>query len=55
MCTQARAIHRVAIASIPPLLHEVLEAAHLELHDIDWVIPASNVGACDSKGHGRSE
>jgi hypothetical protein len=25
------------------LLHEVLEAAHLELHDIDWVIPI-NVG-----------
>jgi 3-oxoacyl-[acyl-carrier-protein] synthase-3 len=50
MRTQARAIHRVAIASIPPLLHEVLEAAHLELHDIDWVIPHQTSARAIRKG-----
>jgi 3-oxoacyl-[acyl-carrier-protein] synthase-3 len=39
MFTQARAIHRAAISSIPPLLREALDAADLKMHDIDWVIP----------------
>jgi 3-oxoacyl-[acyl-carrier-protein] synthase-3 len=39
MFTQSRAIHRAAVANIPPLLREVLDAAHLGMSDIDWVIP----------------
>jgi 3-oxoacyl-[acyl-carrier-protein] synthase-3 len=38
MFTKARAIHKMAIADTPPLLHEVLEATGLALHDIDHVI-----------------
>ena len=55
MRTQARAIHRVAIASIPPLLHEVLEAADLELHDIDWVIPHQTSARAIRKGMAEVE
>ncbi len=50
MFTQARAIHRVAIASIPPLLREVLDAAGLELSDIDWVIPHQTSARAIRKG-----
>jgi 3-oxoacyl-[acyl-carrier-protein] synthase-3 len=39
MFTQSRAIHRAAVANIPPLLREVLDAAHLGMSNIDWVIP----------------
>jgi 3-oxoacyl-[acyl-carrier-protein] synthase-3 len=39
MYTQARAIHRVAIADTPALLQEALDAAGLEIGDIDHVIP----------------
>jgi 3-oxoacyl-[acyl-carrier-protein] synthase-3 len=39
MFTKARAIHRVAIADTPTVLREVLDAAGLEVPDIDHVIP----------------
>ncbi len=39
MFTKARAIHRVAIADLPFLFHEALEAAGMDSGDIDHVIP----------------
>lgn len=39
MVTEARAIHRVAIADSPPLLAEVLEESGLDFGQIDHVIP----------------
>lgn len=39
MLTDARGIHRVAIADTPPLLDELLGQANLHLDDIDWLIP----------------
>ena len=39
MFTQARAIHRAAIAAIPPLFREVLDANDIGLDDVDFVIP----------------
>jgi 3-oxoacyl-[acyl-carrier-protein] synthase-3 len=50
MFTQSRAIHRAAIANIPPLLHEVLDAAHLEMSDIDCVIPHQTSARAIRKG-----
>lgn len=38
MFTNARAIHKAAISNTPVLLHEVLDAAGLSIHDIDHVI-----------------
>src|ERR1700739_4241538 len=38
MFTDSRAIQRVAISDTPLLLHEVLEAAGIAIHDIDHVI-----------------
>jgi 3-oxoacyl-[acyl-carrier-protein] synthase-3 len=39
MFTKARAIHRVAIADTPTLLREALDAAGLDIDEIDHVIP----------------
>lgn len=38
MFTDARGIHRAAMSNTPLLLHEVLDAAGLSMHDIDHVI-----------------
>ena len=50
MFTRAREIHRVAIASIPPLLREALDAANLDMSDIDWVIPHQTSARAIRKG-----
>jgi 3-oxoacyl-[acyl-carrier-protein] synthase-3 len=39
MFTKSRAIHRVAIADMPMLLKEALDAAGLSIEDVDHVIP----------------
>lgn len=39
MFTQARKIHRVAIADSPPILKKALERSGLDLKDIDHIIP----------------
>ncbi|MGH8977440.1 MAG: 3-oxoacyl-ACP synthase III family protein [Acidimicrobiia bacterium] len=50
MFTRARAIHQAAISSIPPLLRETLDAAGLEMSDIDWVIPHQTSARAIRKG-----
>ncbi len=50
MFTQSRAIHRVAIANIPPLLREALDATGLDMADIDWVIPHQTSARAIRKG-----
>jgi 3-oxoacyl-[acyl-carrier-protein] synthase-3 len=50
MFTRAREIQRVAIASIPPLLREALDAANLDMNDIDWVIPHQTSARAIRKG-----
>ena len=39
MFTQSRALQAAAIADVPTVLREVLDATGLEMTDIDWVIP----------------
>jgi 3-oxoacyl-[acyl-carrier-protein] synthase-3 len=39
MVTDARGIHRVAMADTPPLLEQLLAARGLTLPEIDWLIP----------------
>ena len=39
MFTQSRALQDAAIADVPGVLREVLDATGLEIGDIDWVIP----------------
>jgi 3-oxoacyl-[acyl-carrier-protein] synthase-3 len=39
MYTDARAIHKFAIAAMPPLVREALDRAGLELDEIDYLIP----------------
>lgn len=50
MFTDARAIHRAAIANTPVLLHEVLEAAGISMHDIDHVITHQTSARAIRKG-----
>jgi 3-oxoacyl-[acyl-carrier-protein] synthase III len=50
MFTKARAIHRVAIADMPVLLREALEAAGLRIDDIDHVIPHQTSARAIRKG-----
>lgn len=50
MFTDARAIHQVAMADTPLLLHEVLDAAGIALHDIDHVITHQTSARAIRKG-----
>jgi 3-oxoacyl-[acyl-carrier-protein] synthase-3 len=50
MFTDARAIHRVAMADTPLLLHEVLDTAGIALHDIDHVITHQTSARAIRKG-----
>jgi 3-oxoacyl-[acyl-carrier-protein] synthase-3 len=53
MFTDARAIHRAAIADMPYLLKEALEAAGLTIGDVDHVIPHQTSVRAIRKGMGR--
>jgi 3-oxoacyl-[acyl-carrier-protein] synthase III len=53
MFTNARAIHRAAIADMPYLLQEALEAAGLTIGDIDYVIPHQTSVRAIRKGMGK--
>ena len=44
MFTDARGIHRAAMANTPLLLHEVLDTVGISLHDIDHVITHQTSG-----------
>lgn len=50
MYTDSRGIHRAAIEDLPPLLREALDAAGVELHDIDWVVPHQTSARAIRKG-----
>ena len=50
MFTDSRAIQRVAISDTPVLLHEVLEAAGIAIHDIDHVITHQTSARAIRKG-----
>ena len=50
MFTKARTIHNVAIAGIPPLLREVLDATGIDLGDVDYVIPHQTSARAIRKG-----
>jgi 3-oxoacyl-[acyl-carrier-protein] synthase-3 len=50
MFTDSRAIHRVAIADTPLLLHEVLDTAGISIHDIDHVITHQTSARAIRKG-----
>ena len=50
MFTNSRAIQRAAIADTPLLLHEVLDAASISLHDIDHVITHQTSARAIRKG-----
>jgi 3-oxoacyl-[acyl-carrier-protein] synthase III len=53
MFTDARAIHRAAIADMPFLLQEALDAAGLTIGDVDHVIPHQTSVRAIRKGMGR--
>ncbi len=53
MFTDARAIHRAAMENTPLLLHEVLEAAGISIHDIDHVITHQTSARAIRKGMAR--
>ena len=50
MFTNSRAIQRAAIADTPLLLHEVLDAAGISIHDIDHVITHQTSARAIRKG-----
>jgi 3-oxoacyl-[acyl-carrier-protein] synthase-3 len=50
MFTDSRAIQRAAIADTPLLLQEVLDAAHIAIHDIDHVITHQTSARAIRKG-----
>jgi 3-oxoacyl-[acyl-carrier-protein] synthase-3 len=50
MYTDARAIHKVAIEALPPLLREVLDLAGLEFDEIDYLIPHQTSARAIKKG-----
>jgi 3-oxoacyl-[acyl-carrier-protein] synthase-3 len=50
MFTDSRAIHRAAISNTPLLLHEVLDAAGISIHDIDHVITHQTSARAIRKG-----
>ena len=53
MFTDSRGIQRAAIADTPLLLHEVLEAAGISIHDIDHVITHQTSARAIRKGMAR--
>jgi 3-oxoacyl-[acyl-carrier-protein] synthase-3 len=53
MFTDSRAIHRAAVADMPFLLHEALDAAGLTLGDVDVVIPHQTSVRAIGKGMGK--
>ncbi|OBI40257.1 3-oxoacyl-ACP synthase [Mycobacterium kyorinense] len=50
MFTDSRGIHRAAISNTPLLLHEVLDAAGISIHDIDHVITHQTSARAIRKG-----
>ncbi|WP_370332968.1 3-oxoacyl-ACP synthase III family protein [Mycolicibacterium hippocampi] len=50
MFTDARGIHRAAMSNTPLLLHEVLDAAGISMHDIDHVITHQTSARAIRKG-----
>ncbi|MGD9618505.1 MAG: 3-oxoacyl-ACP synthase III family protein [Mycolicibacterium sp.] len=50
MFTDARGIHRAALSNTPLLLHEVLDAAGISMHDIDHVITHQTSARAIRKG-----
>lgn len=50
MFTDSRAIHRAAISNTPLLLHEVLDAAGISIHEIDHVITHQTSARAIRKG-----
>jgi 3-oxoacyl-[acyl-carrier-protein] synthase III len=50
MFTNSRAIHQAAIAGIPPLLREALDASGLAIDDIDYLIPHQTSARAIRKG-----
>ncbi len=53
MFTDARGIHRAAMANTPLLLHEVLDAVGISIHDIDHVITHQTSARAIRKGMAR--
>jgi 3-oxoacyl-[acyl-carrier-protein] synthase-3 len=50
MFTDARGIHKAAMPNTPPLLHEVLDAVGISIHDIDHVITHQTSARAIRKG-----
>jgi len=50
MFTDARGIHKAAMSNTPLLLHEVLEAVGISIHDIDYVITHQTSARAIRKG-----
>ena len=50
MFTDSRGIHRAAISNMPLLLHEVLDAAGISIHDVDHVITHQTSARAIRKG-----
>ena len=55
MFTDARGIHRAAMANTPLLLHEVLDTVGISIHDIDHVITHQTSARAIRKGMARME
>ncbi len=53
MFTDARGIHRAAMSNTPLLLHEVLDAVGISIHDIDHVITHQTSARAIKKGMAR--
>lgn len=53
MFTDARGIHRAAMSNTPLLLHEVLDAVGISIHDIDHVITHQTSARAIRKGMAR--
>ena len=50
MFTDARGIHQAAMSNTPMLLHEVLDAVGISIHDIDHVITHQTSARAIRKG-----
>jgi len=50
MYTDARAIHKISIEALPPLLREALDQAGLEFDEIDYLIPHQTSARAIKKG-----